>query len=525
MSRSVVLTALVLMLFGILVFLYKTVALEMPIQPDRSARVWRVELSALVRGEDRGTGKVSLVIPRSDPGQVVLDEQTADDGLDFEVVESGGVREATWRGRLGDFHRLVYTFRVHVPRDTRRARSRSPADAPDGRGRRQERRVSTPAPIRNLLEDLSIPENEDPASVVATVFGFVSAEVESVIGGSEDALLTLQSREGSEIGRSRLMVSMLRTAGLEAHLTTGIRLGGLRESRWVHYADVLVDDHWVPLFPWADSPGEGPANLVVLARGDRPMLRTLNATASSPQVRILRESLQPAELAAFMAPPSELWRAASLYALPLETQDALRVLLVMPVAALIAAVYRNLIGLRTFGTFMPILIALSLRRTDVLSGGLLVTSVLIAGVLWRLLLDRLRLLFVPRICLLLCLVILNLTGISIAARVVGGNDLAMTGLLFPIVILSMLIERVSVTTLEEGYLSTLKLLMGSLGLSLLVYPIFRSDLVAHLFFGFPELVFCVMALLVLIGGYSGYRLSELWRFRSLMPSEQEDLAR
>jgi hypothetical protein len=34
-------------------------------------------------------------------------------------------------------------------------------------------------------------------------------------------------------------------------------------------------------------------------------------------------------------------------------------------------------------------------------------------------------------------------------------------------------------------------------------------------FSFPELVFVVMGVLVLMGGYTGYRLAELVRFRML----------
>ena len=48
------------------------------------------------------------------------------------------------------------------------------------------------------------------------------------------------------------------------------------------------------------------------------------------------------------------------------------------------------------------------------------------------------------------------------------------------------------------------------------YPVFRWHAASHLFFGFPELVFCVMGVLVWIGGYTGYRLSELIRFRHLV---------
>ena len=169
---------------------------------------------------------------------------------------------------------------------------------------------------------------------------------------------------------------------------------------------------------------------------------------------------------------------------------------------------------------MPILIALSLRNTDLASGLVLVTSVTCAGVLGRLLLDQLRLLFVPRLCLLLCIVVLLVTGLAQIGYAFEGRGF-MSGLLFPIVILSILIERISVTTLEEGLESTQKLLAGSLALAAVAYPIFQSEWLIHIFFGFPELVLCVMACLVLIGGYRGYRLTEIWRFRTLATSDLE----
>jgi hypothetical protein len=37
----------------------------------------------------------------------------------------------------------------------------------------------------------------------------------------------------------------------------------------------------------------------------------------------------------------------------------------------------------------------------------------------------------------------------------------------------------------------------------------------HLFFVFPELLLCVLAVMLLLGRYSGYRLLELVRFRAL----------
>lgn len=510
MSRPVVWTAIALFLVGGGAFIYKHFVLGMPVQPDRSARVWRVEMSVLVRGHaDRG--RIELQIPRSDESQIILDEHSYDDGLRFAVSESDGARRAGWRGKVGESRRLSYTFRVHLPVGG------SPVTRDDtdvDRPRPSRDRDSIPVEIERTVERLRLPDQGDPEAIIASAFGFVAHDIETVPGASDDARLALRAREGSEIGKSRLLVKLLRGAGVEARIATGIELPRSGRVQFLHFVEARTESGWMRLLTSAESPGEFPRNFVRVSSGDGPVLSTSGVDASQVEVRILRESLQPAEIASFVAPQSAFWRSLSLYRLPVETQATLEVLLVLPAAVLVAAVFRNLIGLRTFGVFMPILIALSLRKTDLASGLVLVTSVTCAGVLGRLLLDQLRLLFVPRICLLLCLVVLLVTGLAQIGYAFEGRGF-MSGLLFPIVILSILIERISVTTLEEGLQSTQKLLAASLALAAISYPIFQSETLIHVFFGFPELIFCVMAGLVLIGGYRGYRLTEIWRFRSL----------
>ncbi|NIO09075.1 MAG: hypothetical protein GTO40_14095, partial [Deltaproteobacteria bacterium] len=54
----------------------------------------------------------------------------------------------------------------------------------------------------------------------------------------------------------------------------------------------------------------------------------------------------------------------SLLSLPIRTQAVYRVLLMIPLGALLVVVFRNVIGINTFGTFMPVLIALAFRETQ-----------------------------------------------------------------------------------------------------------------------------------------------------------------
>ena len=57
-------------------------------------------------------------------------------------------------------------------------------------------------------------------------------------------------------------------------------------------------------------------------------------------------------------------------------QKTLALLFLIPIGALVTSVSRNLIGVETFGTFMPILLALSFVYADWLSGIVVLVTVL-----------------------------------------------------------------------------------------------------------------------------------------------------
>jgi hypothetical protein len=77
-----------------------------------------------------------------------------------------------------------------------------------------------------------------------------------------------------------------------------------------------------------------------------------------------------------------------------------------------------------------------------------------------------------------------------------------------------LIERFSIAMAEEGMRTALVRAGYSILVTVAVYPILRDTTLEYVMFSFPELTFCVMGVLVWIGGYTGYRLLDLARFRS-----------
>jgi len=92
---------------------------------------------------------------------------------------------------------------------------------------------------------------------------------------------------------------------------------------------------------------------------------------------------------------------------------------------------------------------------------------------------------------------------------------------FPIVIVTTNIERLSILITEEGLLSTIKTLLGTFAIAVLGYLLYSIHSLEMLMFTNPELLFSIIGLLILIGKYKGYRLSELIRFRDLVRQKKK----
>ena len=192
-------------------------------------------------------------------------------------------------------------------------------------------------------------------------------------------------------------------------------------------------------------------------------------------------------------------------------------LLMLPIGAVIMVVMRNLVGIETFGTFMPVLIALAFRETQLLYGVVLFTLLVALGLTIRFFLEKLRLLLVPRLTAVLIVVVLLMMAISLLSdrmNIESGISVA----LFPMVILAMTIERMSVVWEERGPADALRAAAGSLVVAVLAYLAMGQVWLEHLIFTFPELLLVILALVLVIGRYTGYRLLEFGRFKALSGS-------
>jgi hypothetical protein len=319
--------------------------------------------------------------------------------------------------------------------------------------------------------------------------------------GDEVALLS--ERYGQDdVARSDFIVQLLATRSIPARVVHGIRLtdqahdAEAKMQSWLIVHDGLA---WHMIDPRTAAEGT-PSDLFIWSASGQPLL---TIEGEPPTALMFTVSRNLANLVRY-----------SLLSLPLQAQETYRVLLMVPIGAFIMLLLRNLVGVKTYGTFMPVLIALAFRETALVAGVTLFVLVVGFGLIVRFYLERLRLLLVPRLTAILTLVVLLMCGVSVVSNRLG-IEVGLSVALFPMVIMAMTIERMSVAWDERGAGIAIREGIGTLVVSALAYLVMSWGPLEHLVFVYPETLLVLFAMALLLGRYSGYRLNELVRFRAL----------
>ncbi len=364
-----------------------------------------------------------------------------------------------------------------------------------------------------------IPDQRDQLEVLYRQVDQQIANEPTMNGPGMTAVECLQSGNGDSGAKSRLLVALCRNRGIPARLVTGLALRHGHEQSAHVWVEAWVQNHWVPACPVYHHFGRVPASYLVFSYGDAPLVRGRNVR--DLECAFLVERPAPDEEAS--ADSSELRHLLmrlSLYALPPAEQRLVEFLLLLPIAALIVCIYRNVVGLGSFGTFAPALVGLAFRELGGLPGILVFVSIVLVGWVLRRVLDYYHLLQVPRKAVLLSLVVIILIASIVAANF---QELPATKYisLFPMVILTGMIERLWTLEAEDGAASSLQTLLGTLVIAVSVSLFLSLHAVVRHMFRYPETLGLIMAGQLLIGRYTGYRFSELFRFRDFVTASSQ----
>ncbi len=502
---KVYVVALLLALVGLSMALYKHFALGFPLFPDQKVGIWTVE--SKVEFEAAGSEVlVSLALPDSQQGIEITNENFTTSGYGFtEIDQPDGSRRAQWTRRKADGRQVLY-YRLQI---YPAALDQAPDVAPPGPPMPPEFDSAQATSASALLDEIHQLSANNETFVTQLLR---SLTVEPL--NENAAFLLGEHHSPQHIAATALQ--LLSLAGIPNRIVRGLVLeDGRRRQKLIDLVEVWDGDQWQIYDPGTASAGV-PKDFVIWRRGDVSLLDVEGGRNSQVTFSILRSYRPARDVALSTATDS---RAAlvdfSIYSLPIEEQNAFKTILLVPIGTLVVAIFRILIGLRTSGTFMPILIALAFIQTTLLWGLLLFLIVVGAGLYIRFHLAQLNLLLIGRISAVVTVVIGLMSGISILSYKLGLNQI-LTVTFFPMIILSWTIERMSILWEEEGPKEVAIQGGGSLLVATAAYLMMSNSLVAHLTFNFPELLLVQLALILLIGQYTGYRLTELRRFRPLV---------
>lgn len=205
---------------------------------------------------------------------------------------------------------------------------------------------------------------------------------------------------------------------------------------------------------------------------------------------------------------------ATVELLPPAEQALVEFLLLLPAAALLCAVVRNVLGFVTFGTFAPALLGLAFRETDSPVGLFVLLIVLTFGWALRRGVAGLNLLQVPRSSVMLSLVSVLLVLFVFWSNS-QGRPLASALPFLPLVIVTGLVERFWAMEEEDGTGPAVSVMLATLLTAGVIFLLARWNPVRDTFRRYPEAIAFVLAGQLLLGRYTGYRLTELYRFRHL----------
>ena len=498
--------ALALVVVGIAIFAYKWKVLGFPIVEDQETQVWTIE-SAISFDSGPGSIKVKLNIPTLTPGFRTHNENSVSRGYGFSLNYPSGGREAQWAIRRADGRQTIY-YRVSVYEDETSEQTDTTPPFP-------------PQPVINeplkTAVDVIVADVRERSADTAS---FTTELLRHLNDPSPDPNVELLMSEVSDdLEFVDMITMMLAAARIPARMVRGFELAGRqRSAEMLAWLEVHDGDRWRFFNP---STGEEtiPDQFLVWWRGNEPLVQVDGGSNVHVNFAIQEYHLDAIAIAERQArTQGSNVVDFSLYNLPIQTQAVYSVMLMIPIGALIMVIMRNLVGIDAFGTFMPVLIALAFRETKLLWGVVLFTLLVALGLSIRFLLERLRLLLVPRLSAVLIVVVLLMMLISLLSHRLG-LETGLSVALFPMVIIAMTIERMSVIWEERGAGDAMRAGLGSLVIAVFAYISMGIGWLEHLVFTFPELLLVILAITLLAGRYTGYRLFELRRFRALLQNQ------
>ncbi len=376
--------------------------------------------------------------------------------------------------------------------------------------------------IKNLWQDIK-PVQQDVKSVLQSIFEYTWQGIENVpFKGTTDALTASRLKVASCNGKSRLFVALARLNGIPARLVGGIILDNGSKKTSHQWVEAYVSGHWVTFGPTNGYFATRPAHFLKLYEGDQALFRHTSNIAFDYLFTINKKTVSPSLYPSLLVDHEEqINLAPALTELHLSA-TTLSIILLFPLCTLLITFLRNVIGVKTFGIFMPMLIAATCMYSGLMAGLVGFVLILLVAMGLHFWLEKQRILKTARLATVISLISLLFIFALYLLSSEHKMEFGMLALM-PVVIISFVAERIHQVTVEGHWKELVTSSLGSLVTILMCYLYMDSFLLQSLFSLFPECYLLVLSGLIFIGKWDGIRTSELLRFKHVRAEQAKNL--
>lgn len=201
--------------------------------------------------------------------------------------------------------------------------------------------------------------------------------------------------------------------------------------------------------------------------------------------------------------------------------ETLTIILLVPVVATVITFFHQVIGIRSFGIYTPLVVTFAFLTTGPLLGFSIFLIVILAGTLTRIAIQKLQLLYLPRMAIVISTVaIVTLLILSGVDQLGLANRLTIVSAL-PIIMIISLLEQFTSTQISK---STRKAILGSTGTLIIAFTAFfiaSWPWLQNLLLRQPAWLLLTLVINVFLGNWSGLRLTEYLRFREVIKHAED----
>ncbi|MDD4135973.1 MAG: 7TM domain-containing protein [Candidatus Shapirobacteria bacterium] len=188
-------------------------------------------------------------------------------------------------------------------------------------------------------------------------------------------------------------------------------------------------------------------------------------------------------------------------------------LLLLPLIATLVSFLHYVVGLSGYGIFMPTMIAVAFLATGFFGGLLLFALILAISLLGNTILKKLKIHFWPARAINLMFISVAVFALMLLTSFVNIIDISEISI-FPILFMILLAEEFVRTQLVKSKKEAKKLMIGTIVLALAGAMIMSLGSIQNLVLKYPELIILIVLVSnLVIGNYSGIRLTEITRFK------------